>query len=310
MENNKNFIEDNQNTDDELKILYDARKRLNEKDNEKKTFEEAAKEAIKIVNSRHISEEKLLKIKKVENKSIGNTRRTKDTGRKKTEKKKGQGLKTIAIILLTAALIGGISYTANVSYEAGYNQGYSDKTLWIDRETKNAEESLIKYTKVLLANNDLAELDLETGEFNLKENSIDDYKRLNIAAPTRDEINRNDNLDNREHLILYGLQKVFETEAEKDLNYFEKQKLNGYNTKEFSKLIKAVSYDNGFSYYEDANNFFILGGYHNNVNPYSQIFENHMEGCFKDYQEELHAQYDIMTQNLVNKQSVSLKGGK
>lgn len=236
--------------------------------------------------------------KKYELNSIGINKKTLDIERRKTQKKKEMIANKVAATLL---VIVGISIGLGISNITKTPTNQNTETTISYNQEKSAEDLLKEYVKLLLIENNLATLNTQTGEFNLNDNSISDYKKLNITAPTRDTIN-NTNLTNKEHLLIYGIKEVLEETNKKDMTFI--QKITDTEPTEFNKFIQSVT--DGYTEYENIVNFYRLGGYLDQTthNASEAVFDNYMENYIKTHQDELKTEYTNSINNLKYKNSL------
>lgn len=195
------------------------------------------------------------KCQKMTNKSIGPTKRVKESTKKVVDiHVKMPNLNKIALILCTAVIV--------VSLGTGTYALFGEKIAdnMQAREEMNTSIDVLKTKAIFnLFYNDLAGMNVETQEIIIKDNSVEDYRRLGISNP----------------LDVYTYSLVLPRS-------------------EFSKFIQSVSYNEyGFDHYYVSEEQFlrINGMFDKKGNPSDIVFGNYMETKIKELSPEILEEY-------------------
>lgn len=223
------------------------RKQRNEE--ERKIIEYAAKRAA----NRNLNKQQA---QRAINKTVGNNKVTEDFNRRQNPSiKKGTKFEKLVITLCSITCAFSLLIPAGL-----YVKPILDERAEIQANIDKSTDLLIAKAMNNLTYHDLAGIDINTGKFVIKDNTVEDYKKLGITS-------------------------------ELDV-YIYKQILS---PGEFSDFIKSVSYNDGLHRYLSMEQFLTINGYYENGTriPSMEVFNNAMERKIKELSPELAAQYDI-----------------
>lgn len=192
------------------------------------------------------NERRIAAFQKSKKKSIGSNLRTKFANRTPVSSYSAKVIKTrIAATLLTLAAVVAISVPF-----AKLTEHEREERIQIEQNVDNGTNYLIAKAYNALAINDLAGINIDTGRFEIKENTTESYRRLTITS----------DLD----VYIY---KLILPDAE------------------FDKFIKSVSYNNGLHHYTDIDQFLRINGYciEGTNMPSLRVFNNMMEQQIRMY---------------------------
>lgn len=195
------------------------------------------------------------------NKTIGHNRRAKDANRiEHPEKHRNNVLEKVSITMCLLASL--VAASTLVGIKAG---PMIQNKIQMQKNIDNSTDLLVAKAYNNLAVNGLAGIDIKTGKFVVKDNSVDDYKTLGISC------NAN---DTSSHINVYIYKRILPES-------------------EFEKFIKSVSYKNGIHYYQDMNQFLNINGYYTKGTsiPSLEVFYNMMEAEINKKAPELLKEY-------------------
>lgn len=199
-------------------------------------------------------DKQIMEYQKASSKSIGNKKKTKDINRRKKSNISFDKLQErVAITLCVFASVVALAIPVGI------------KVAPLIKEQISFSQNVEKGTDLLVARafneltlNDLAGFSIEDGTFVVKENSIDDYKKLDITS----------------HLDVY-IYRLILPESE------------------FDKFIRSVSYKDGLHRYTSMYQFLNVNGYYTEGtnSPSLEVFANMMENRINNLYSSLYSGY-------------------
>ena len=192
------------------------------------------------------TDRKIAAYQRSKNKSIGSNLRTKFANRTPVSSYRAEVIKTrIAATLLTLTAVIAVSVPL-VKLTAPERE----ERIQIEQRVEKSTDYLIAKAYNALAVNDLAGINIDTGKFEIKENTTEAYRRLMVTS----------NMD----VYIYNL--ILPND-------------------EFDKFIKSVSYNNGLHRYTDMDQFLRINGFciEGTNTPSLRVFYNMMEDQIRMY---------------------------